>query len=214
VAYVIEMPKPPAGERDLAANAPGALTRRKREQAHAVSPLWQVAAWFLGVRSDDRSWRLREHGELTVAAQLEKLGSDWRVLHSIEVTPTTDIDHLVIGPGGVFALSARCHPKSQATVNERAVKINGQPTKYLGKSREASLRAAHSLSVGCRRRIDVHAAIVFVDLNRLVIDEMPDGVHVTTYRRLTDWLRSHSPVMTAGQVEELYAKARASATWI
>jgi hypothetical protein len=214
VAYVIEMSKSPAGDRDLAANAPASLTRRKRDQSHSVSPLWQLAAWFLGTRRDDRSWRLREHGELTVAAQLERLGDGWRILHSIEITPTTDIDHLVIGPGGVFALSSRCHPKSQATVNERTVKINGQPTKYLGKSREAALRAAHSLSVACRRHVDVHAAIVFVDLNRLVIDEMPDGVHVTTYRRLADWLRSHAAALTPAQVDEVYAKARLSATWL
>jgi hypothetical protein len=213
MAHVIEIHRSQIPASDLASNAPATSTRRKREQAHAAAPIWQLVGWFLGLRNDERSWRQREHGELTVAMQLSKLPKGWFVLHSVEINATTDIDHLVVGPGGVFALSSRCHPKSQASVNDRAVRIDGQPTKYLGKSREAALRASHMLSVVCRRHVPVQAAIVFVDLNRLVIEAMPDGVHVTTYRRLVDWLQSQPAVMTSADVEEVFAKARVTANW-
>ncbi|MGA5029945.1 nuclease-related domain-containing protein [Streptomyces cellulosae] len=40
------------------------------------------------------------------------LGSQgWRALHSIPLANKVDIDHLLIGPGGVFSINTKHHDK-------------------------------------------------------------------------------------------------------
>jgi hypothetical protein len=62
----------------------------------------RVAAVRLSCRTDERAWRIGAVGEEAVAKRLEGFGAGWRVLHSVPVGKRgSDIDHLVIGPGGV-----------------------------------------------------------------------------------------------------------------
>jgi hypothetical protein len=43
-----------------------------------------------------------------VAKGLPKLDEAWRVLHSVPVgSRDSDIDHVVIGPGGVYTINAK-----------------------------------------------------------------------------------------------------------
>jgi hypothetical protein len=44
-----------------------------------------MLARVLGVRTDERAWRLGARGEQTVAKQLAKLEPLWRVLHDVPV---------------------------------------------------------------------------------------------------------------------------------
>ena len=61
---------------------------------------------FLRVTAGDGAYRKGGKGEVLVGKRLEKLSDEWRVLRSIPVgNKGTDIDHLVIGPGGVFSLN-------------------------------------------------------------------------------------------------------------
>ncbi len=53
-------------------------------------------------------WNQGAEGELAVASCLARLGPEWTVLHSIPVgNGTSDIDHVVIGPGGVFTINTK-----------------------------------------------------------------------------------------------------------
>ncbi|BDZ50137.1 hypothetical protein GCM10025867_23780 [Frondihabitans sucicola] len=55
-----------------------------------------------------RPWFVDALGEIEVAERLRALGTRgeaWRVLHSVPIgAGTSDIDHVVIGPAGVFTL--------------------------------------------------------------------------------------------------------------
>jgi hypothetical protein len=46
-------------------------------------------------------------GELRVGRMLRDLGPEWRVLHALPHGEDSDIDHLVIGPAGVFSVTSR-----------------------------------------------------------------------------------------------------------
>ena len=47
-----------------------------------------------------------------MGAELNRLGRHgWRVLHSIRLANRVDIDHLPIGPGGVFSINTKHHHK-------------------------------------------------------------------------------------------------------
>jgi hypothetical protein len=59
---------------------------------------------LLGRHSEAYGWRKGLAGERKVGAELERLvRKDWRVLHSIPLPRDVDIDHLLIGTGGVSA---------------------------------------------------------------------------------------------------------------
>ena len=128
--------------RDLVANVAGAAVRAKRNEVNAQAPVLNFVARVLGVKTEERSWRVGARGEEKVAAELARLGDSWHRLHAIEVGERgSDIDHVVIGPPGVFTLNAKRHPHGKAWVGERAIMINGQRTDYLRNSRFEGIRA-------------------------------------------------------------------------
>jgi hypothetical protein len=53
-------------------------------------PVWTLLARFAGVHTEERAWRVGARGEELVGKELAKLGPDWRVLHSIALSATTD----------------------------------------------------------------------------------------------------------------------------
>jgi len=202
------------GDRDLAANVAGAAARAKRDEVNAQAPVVNFVARVLGVKTEERAWRVGAEGEEKVAAELRRLGPGWRVLHAVEVGENgSDIDHIVIGPAGVFTLNTKCRPRGKAWVGEHMVMVNGQRTKYLRNSRFEAKRACRLLSEACGQSVGVSPAVVFVDLCDFSVKQMPSDVHVTTRRRLVGWLRSLPAIIDGGTVEKIFAKARLSSTW-
>lgn len=200
--------------RDLVANVAGAAVRAKRNEVNAQAPVLNLFARVLGVKTEERSWRVGAKGEEKVAAELARLGDSWHRLHAVEVGERgSDIDHVVIGPPGVFTLNTKRHPHGKAWVGERAIMINGQRTDYLRNSRFESKRAAELLSRACGCNVVVTPMIVFVDLDVFNVKQLPSDVHVTTRKRLHDWFRSLPPTLAPGDVEMIFTQARLSTTW-
>jgi len=201
--------------RDLATNVAGAHVRAKREEVNSEAPVRNFVARVLGVKTEERAWRVGAKGEEKVADQLAKLGPSWRVLHSIEVGDRgSDIDHVVIGAAGVFTLNAKRHPNGRVSVNAWKIYVNGQPTDYLRNARGEADRAQRLLSAACGTPVAVSPVVVFVDLDDFKVKQAPQqGVHVTTHRRLVDWLQSLPATASPGAVEQIFAKARINTTW-
>jgi hypothetical protein len=54
------------------------------------------------------------------------LGPSWRVLHSLVVSEEgTDLDHLVIGPHGVYCINTKNHPGHSVWVAGNTFMVNG-----------------------------------------------------------------------------------------
>jgi hypothetical protein len=149
-----------------------------------------------------------------VGRELDKLGPHWRVLHAVEVGDRgSDIDHVVIGPAGVFTLNTKRHPGGKAWVAERAVRVNNQPTDYLRNSRHEGSRASRLLTAAHGSRIDVRPVIVFVDLDAFDVKRQPPDVHVTTRKRLVRWLEELPIVWDSATIDGVFETARVSTTW-
>jgi hypothetical protein len=125
VAEVADEPPAPSSEPerpwlDLSTNAPGAEARAQAIARRDAAPVRTLAARVFGIKTDERAWRIGADGEEKVAAQLRKViekDPRWQVIHVIEVgTPGSDIDHVVIGPGGVFTINTKNHPDSKVWV--------------------------------------------------------------------------------------------------
>jgi hypothetical protein len=82
-------------------------------------------------RTEERSWRRGAEGEEKAAAELAKLGAGWAVIHDLTIgRKGANLDHLVIGPAGVFALNTK-NLTGKLTVYEHAILQNGHKTAFV-----------------------------------------------------------------------------------
>ena len=130
----------------------------------AQAPIRTAVRRLFDMKTDERAWRVGAEGEALVGARLEKLSKrGWHVLHAVQVgNRGSDIDHVVIGPGGVFTLNTKRRPRANVWVGERAIQVNGQPTPYLRNSRHEAERAGRLLSEALGFPVPVRPVLVFV----------------------------------------------------
>jgi hypothetical protein len=199
--------------RDLAANRPGQAARKVAVERRQAAPVKTFIARLLQVHSNERAWRVGAEGEEEVARRLTKLGEGWRVLHSVPVGEKgSDIDHVVIGPPGVFTLNTKNHIRSNVWVTETTFMVNGQKREYFRNSRHEAKRASGLLSAACGFEVPVEPIIV-VMAAKLTVKSQPGDVHVVGRKTITKWLTQQRPILPAERVEEIYGQARRDLTW-
>jgi hypothetical protein len=172
-----------------------------------------LLAKALGVHTDERAWRRGAAGEEEVARQLDKLGPSWRVIHSVPVgSNDTDIDHVVIGPPGVFTLNTKNHLGKRVTVYEYAIYVGGAQQPYIAKSRAEGKRGSKLLSCACGFGVVVHPVVVIM-ADELVVKGSPKQVDVVGRRRIAEWLDRRPSLLSPERIEAIYAVARRRSTW-
>jgi hypothetical protein len=93
------------------------------------------------VHTDERAWRIGADGERKVADRLARLPQAWTVLHALPVGARgADIDHLVIGPGGVFTINTKHHPDARIWVGGDTFLVNGKRYPYVRNARHEAAR--------------------------------------------------------------------------
>jgi hypothetical protein len=199
---------------DLALRRPGQGVSEKAEELRRAEPFGSALRRVLRVTAGDGTYRKGGKGEVLVGKRLAKLGAEWRVLHSIPVGDKgTDIDHLVIGPGGVFTLNTKNHSGQRVWVHTHALKVNGSPhNDYLHASRAEARKASRLLGAASGLPIEVTGVVVVI-AERLDVKGMPQVTPVIARKRIVDWLRSQPLRLTPQQVESIYAVARRPETW-
>jgi hypothetical protein len=199
---------------DLALNKPGATLRVKAGEIQHAHPFLVFILRLFGAHSQERAWRRGAEGEEEVAWRLHKLGEGWRVLHSVPIgAGETDIDHVVIGPPGVFSLNSKNHLGKRVTVYERAIYVSGSKQPYLAKSRAEGNRATKLLSAKCNFPVTVKPMLVIM-ANELNFKGRPTDVDVVARKRLAKWLSSQRQRLAPAEIESIYAAARRRSTWV
>ena len=202
---------------DLASNSPGQGIRRLAVQSWEEDPFGVLTAELNGVYTDERSWRIGADGEEAVGVELARLPSGWRVLHSIPVhRGSSDIDHLAIGPSGVFTINAKHHPGGNVWIAGDNARVNGQRTLYVRKSRSEAARTSRILSAACGFDVPTMGVIAVVGAEGGVrIKEQPaEGtVFVLDHEDLSSWLIAQPTALQPHHAEVLFWWARRSTTW-
>jgi hypothetical protein len=216
VAHV-PAPSPEQPWTDLALNAPGVGARDQAIALRVAAPVKTRLARLLGVHTAERAWRVGADGEEAVAARLARLPDAWRVLHAVPIgTGASDIDHVVIGPGGVYTVNAKHHPRTTVWIGGNTFMVNGQKQPYVRNSRYEASRASEILSALAGFPVIVTGLIAVVGAHDgLTIKCQPPGgdVYVVPRKKITDWLLQRGPVLTTEQVGDLFEIARRSTTW-
>lgn len=162
---------------------------------------------------ESRSWYLGALGELAVAARLKQLGPGWTVLHSVPVgRGESDIDHIVIGPSGVYTINTKHHDDARVWVGARKLLVNGQPTDHLRNSRHEAERATRLLSAATGMDVVVRPVIAVVGAKSITVKELPSDVMVLADTQLVRWLkrRRRTPALATAPV---VAAAEHPSTW-
>jgi hypothetical protein len=204
-------------DRDLALNRPGASARAQAIAQRDAAPVRTFFARAIGAKTDERNWRIGADAEVQVGRRLLKLPDGWQVLHAVPVGENgSDIDHIVIGPGGVFTINTKHHPDTNVWVFRDTIKVNGHNQPYVRNSRHEARRAARLLTAKACFDVDVRGLIAVMGAHRgFTVKEQPvDGtVVVVTRKTVTSYLKSMPAVLGAPSVDRIYGVARHLATW-
>ncbi|CAL9592699.1 hypothetical protein SUDANB140_05275 [Streptomyces sp. enrichment culture] len=182
---------------DLAPNRPGEalLVALDREPGPAHR-----------LRSDPRRRTLA--AEQTVGEALDRLdGAGWHTLHSVPLPGGDRLHHLLIGPGGLFALHVLPARRQRVRVTDSDVALGRHaPRPLLRRVRAAADRASYALTA------EVRAVLVLVEPARVSLAAAPRSVRVLTERELPGLARLGGTLKPA-EVQALHATARDRTTW-
>jgi Nuclease-related domain len=159
---------------------------------------------FSPIHRDDRSWHTGAIGERVVANTLSRLPVGWHVFHSIPVgTKDADVDHIVVGPGGIFTINTKHHPGKNIWVRDRALWVSGQSTHYISNAESE----AKSLTRLLRTRLswvpDVRPVVVIVNAREIEERKAPKVVHVDGGRTVGRWLRRRRAQLSPDAVAQI-----------
>lgn len=163
---------------------------------------------------ETRPWYRGALGEIAVGGILAGLGPDWLVLHAVPVgTGSTDIDHVLVGPAGVFTINTKNHSGQPFWVAGRTLMVAGKKTRHLYNAAHEAARASKLLSAAAGDAVDVTAVVVIVAPKTLTIKSAPEQVKVLTERQLVRWLKRRPSVLDPDQISRIAAAAVVPGTW-
>lgn len=159
------------------------------------------------LRSDPRRRALT--AEQTVGDALDRLDdAGWHTLHSVPLPGGDRIHHLLIGPGGLFALHTLYARKAKVTVADPMVSLGRRETHpLLRRVRSDADRASYALTA------EVRPVLVLVAPAAVAITASVREVRVLRDTEV-DGLRRAGGVLKPADVEALHAMARDRRVWL
>lgn len=159
-------------------------------------------------------WYRGALGEIAVGRLLERLGPDWLVLHAVPVgTGSSDIDHVLVGPAGVFTLNTKNHEGQPVWVAGRTLMVAGRKTRHLYNSAHEAARASKLLTVAAGFPVEVTGVVVVVGPKSLTIKARPEYAAVVTEAQLVRWLDRCPQVLSQQEVARIAEAAVRPGTW-
>ncbi|MBT1184143.1 NERD domain-containing protein [Streptomyces sp. CJ_13] len=199
---------------DLARNRPGSRVVGMIAE-RGPSTVQRLKAKLLRQSSEWDSWYAGLEGERRVGRELERLSPlGWRVLHGIEKSNGGDIDHLLIGPGGVFSINTKNHQGASVWVGDSMAKVNGgKPRPYAAASQAEADFVRRVLGRYCAFEVPVEPVLVFVGIASLNRAATQYAVRIYQEREVAA-LGPLVGKLTPEQVEHVHSVARHRRVWL
>lgn len=203
------------GEGHLITNKPGGTAKQQAKELRDAQPFLTRLARVVGVHTDERAYRIGADGEETVGARLDRLPNPpWMALHDIVRNEKgTNIDHLVVGPAGVFSLNTKHHPKAKVVVTEKSFRVNGYAENYFYVARHEAKKVSDILSAAMGRSIPVRAMIVVMGAE-LEVRSAPPDIDVVRRKDLPKWFLRRPANLDQAVVSELRRVAGRRSIWM
>ncbi|MEU8751988.1 nuclease-related domain-containing protein [Streptomyces chartreusis] len=197
---------------DLAANRPGDAVRRKIVELEPNPLRRMLGRWSRG--SEIHSWANGLVGEQVTGRRLRRLRHHgWFTLHAVQWASGADIDHLTIGPAGVFTINSKRHRGKAVWYGDAAITVNGTPTRHIPISQHEAQRTSAVLSRNCGMTVTVRPVISLVHAASLQVKGAAPPVLVLEVTELDRVLSGLTPVLSSDQVARIYEVVRDPTTW-
>lgn len=170
------------------------------------------------IDDESRGWYWGVLGERKAAEVLATLAPHFVTLHSIPIgSQGADVDHLTIGPSGVFTINTKYHPGAHVWAAGHGLLVNRiSQAKYLRNSAHEAKRVEAKLSAAAGFTVPVYPVIAFVDVAAFTqkATSSVDGVdiRVTTASRLAAALTTRRE-LSDEQIARVIVAARNPSTW-
>lgn len=149
-----------------------------------------------------------------VAARLAGLPDGWTVLHSLPIGRGGGaVDHLVIGPGGVFTVDVKRHVDASAWVAGRTVLVPGARRPHAARAAAEARKVDRIAAAVLEDAPVVRPVVAVVGAKRMATRQGPAVVEVLRAEHLRRWLRAQPVRLTPGQVAQLVHRFEDPATW-
>jgi hypothetical protein len=152
-----------------------------------------VAAWAMPAQSKEDDWRRGAEGEVATARALDHLSrSGWRAVHD-RSREFSNIDHIVVGPGGVFVVDTK-NWNGDSTEDPEEFETLGASSRF------AANEINDHLKVTTDSRGWVHAVVAFWG----DFEDAPVKHNSVTYLsgdQLIDWFRGQPAKLSGVEVD-------------
>lgn len=202
--------------RDLGENVAGGGARQKALELKGQAPVKTLLARALGVHTDERAWRVGARGEQIIGAQLEKLTKQgWTLVHDIPIGDKgSNIDHVLVGPAGVFTINSKYHVGKSIWCAGDTVMVGGQKQPYVRNARHEAARASKLLSAAYDGPVPVTGLVIILGEKWTQKSQPEDGsVLVMGPRTARKHLASLPVRYAVHEVDRLALWARRDTTW-
>lgn len=196
--------------------APGAAVMEQVVRLQAASAPRSAMARAFGLAplaAEAQPWFSGALGEREVGTALARLPHGWTAFHAVPVgSGEADVDHLVVGPGGVFVVNTKRHPGAKLSIYERAVLVNGAKQPYL---RNSDLEASRVRGLLLRAGIEapVQPVIAVVAAKEVKTYHQPVRAKVVRAEGLVRWLVRRPVILDADTVARAAGLFDDPATW-
>lgn len=167
-----------------------------------ILSLGWVAARFFNLH--DRAHQGAQ-GEERVGAALESLrAKGWYVFHDLPLPSVGNIDHLVIGPAGVFVVETKSH-RGRITAQGNQLLRNGKPLEkdFVKQVKAQSVALNQLLQQRLRQNYYVQPIVCFSDAFVQVAGSRVEHVWVLPLAWLTQALERQPPRLSPAQMQML-----------
>ncbi len=146
--------------------------------------------------------------EQATGEALDRLeGAGWHVLHSLPLPGGDRVHHLLIGPGGLFAVHALYARRQRVLVADPMVTLGRHdPEPVLRRLRANADRASYALTA------EVHPLLALLDPTDIRTPTPPRGIRILPTTDLPT-LAHLGAVLKPADAEALHAMARDRGTW-
>jgi hypothetical protein len=163
---------------------------------------------------DSRGWYLGAQSSIEAGAHLALLPADWTVFHALPLgNHGTDIDHLVVGPGGLFTIKTKLHLGKRVSVIGRTLLVAGHRAPYIRSAEFEADRVTQVIRSRIPLVVPAQSILAIVGAKQLTIEQMPRRVTVVDVRHLRRALLKLRPVLTTDESSAIVAVIDDPATW-
>ncbi|TFD65683.1 nuclease-related domain-containing protein [Cryobacterium ruanii] len=164
---------------------------------------------------NELSWLRAAQAEMIVGDILGRLPEGYSVYHSLPIRNTAFwVDHLVVGPGGIFSINSKTHWDRDLTGSMRSIPIGEHAMPYLRDAQFESAQITALLAAVMPGTTVVQPVIVLVNPHKILLARKPDAVTVIDSPRLRRWLVGRTQVFSAEQQAALTALIDDPTTWL